>query len=77
MKTGLEVKVVASEKGRKKNDVKKIKIEMEGNKEKKIPVRCETIPQEKAVSAWGWHEEFRVEWSETLISKKRKKRHGG
>jgi len=61
--------MVASEKGRKKGDVKKITIEREGNKEKKIPVRRETIPQKKAVSAWSWHEEFAVEWSETLITK--------
>jgi len=67
--------VTVSEKGRKKGDVKRIAIEREGNKEKKIPVHHETTPQKKTISAWSWHEEFAVEWSETLITKK-KKRHG-
>ncbi len=67
--------MVASEKGRKKGDVKKIIIEREGDKERKIPVRREAIPQKEAISAWSWHEEFAAEWSETLITKKKKKKH--
>ena len=30
-------------------------------------------PPKKATSVWSWHEEFIAEWSESLISKKRKK----
>ena len=52
-----------------------IKVEEEGSKEEKIPVHHEARLQKKASSIWSWHEEFVVAWSETLATKKRKRRH--
>jgi hypothetical protein len=57
---------------RRKGDVKIIKIEGEGNKERELPVRHETALQRKEMSTWGWHEKFAREWSETFTTKKRK-----
>lgn len=58
---------------RRKGDIKTIKIEEKGDKEQEVTVRHETVPQKKASSTWSWHEEFAVDWSETLITKKREK----
>ena len=57
---------------RRKGDVKIIKIEGEGKKEQQVTVRQEAVPPRKEMSIWGWHEEFAIQWSETLITKKRK-----
>ncbi len=59
--------------GRRKGDIEKIKIEGEKDKEQEVTVRNEAVPPKKASSVWSWHEEFVAEWSESLISKKRKK----
>jgi hypothetical protein len=58
---------------RRKGDAKIIKIEKEGGKEQKVTVRHEAVPKKKARSVWSGHEEFTREWSETFITKKRKK----
>ena len=59
--------------GRRKGDIEKIKFERETDKEQEVTVRHEAVPPKKASSVWSWHEEFIAEWSESLISKKRKK----
>ena len=58
---------------RRKGDIEEIKIEGERDKEQEVTVRHETVPPKRASSVWSWHEEFTAEWSESLISKKRKK----
>ena len=58
---------------RRKTDVKTIKIEGKGDKGQEVTVRSETAVPKKAGSVWGWHEEFRAEWSETFLTKKKKK----
>ena len=58
---------------RRKTDVKTIKIEGKEDKDQEVTVRSETAAPKKAGSVWSWHEEFRVEWSETFLTKKRKK----
>ena len=57
---------------RRKGDTKFIKIEEEGGKEQEMTVR-QAVPKKKAKSVWSGHEEFTREWSETFITKKRKK----
>ena len=59
--------------GRRKGDIEKIKTEGERDKKQEVTVRHEALPPKKASSVWSWHEEFVAEWSESLISKKRKK----
>ena len=58
---------------RRKTDLKKIKIEGKEGKEQGVTVRPETSAQKKAGSVWNWQEEFRVAWSETFLTKKKKK----
>jgi hypothetical protein len=58
---------------RRKTDIKTIKIEGKGDKEQEVTVRRETSAQKKAGSVWNWQEEFTVEWSETFLTKKKKK----
>ena len=66
-------KGIRRQSGRRKGDIEKIKIEGERDKEQEVIVRTEAVPPKKASSVWSWHEEFVAEWSESLISKKRKK----
>jgi hypothetical protein len=66
-------KSIRRQSGQRKGDLEKIKIEGESNKEQEVTVRHEAVPPKKASSVWSWHEEFVAEWSESLISKKRKK----
>jgi hypothetical protein len=66
-------KGVRRESSRRKTDIKTIEIEGKEDKEQKVTVRPETALQKKAGSVWTWHEEFAVEWSETFLTKKRKK----
>ncbi len=66
-------KGIRRQSGRRKGDIEKIKIEGEKDKEQEVTVRNEAVPPKKASSVWSWHEEFVAEWSESLISKKRKK----
>jgi hypothetical protein len=66
-------KSIRRQSGRRKGDIEKIKIEGERGKEQEVTVRNEAVPQKKASSVWSWHEELTAEWSETFITKKRKK----
>ena len=67
-------KGIRRESGRRKTDIKTIKIERKEDKGQEVTVRPETALQKKAGSVWTWHDEFAVEWSETFLTKKRKKR---
>ena len=58
---------------RRKTDIRTIKIEGKEDKEQALTVRRETPAQKKAGSVWNWQEEFTVEWSETFLTKKKKK----
>jgi hypothetical protein len=64
---------IRGESSRRKTDIKTIKIEAREDKEQEVTVRRETALQKKAGSVWSWHEDFAVEWSETFLTKKRKK----
>jgi len=66
-------KSIRRQSGRRKGDIEKIKIEGERGKEQEVTVRNEPVPPKKASSVWSWHEELTAEWSETFITKKRKK----
>ncbi len=61
------------ESNHRKGDTKIIKIEEEGGKEQEMTVRHEALPKKKARSVWSGHEEFTREWSETFLTKKKKK----
>jgi len=58
---------------RRKGDTEKIKIAEEGGKEQEVVVHDEAVPPKKASSVWSWNEEFTAEWSETFITKKKKR----
>ena len=74
IKAVLEVKMaITRQSDRRKGDMKRIKIEGESDKGKEVTVGHEAIPQKKASSGWSCHEEFALEWSQTFITKKRKK----
>jgi hypothetical protein len=64
---------VRRQSSRRKTDVKTIKIEGKGHREQEVTVRRVTGAEKKAGSVWGGQEEFRVAWSETFLTKKRKK----
>ncbi len=66
-------KGIRRQSSRRKTDIKTIKIEGKEDKEQEVTVRRETAAQKKAGSVWRWQEEFAVEWSETFLTKKRKK----
>ena len=66
-------KGIRRESSQRKTDIKTIKIEGKEDKEQEGTVRPETALQKKAGSVWSWHKEFAVEWSETFLTKKRKK----
>ena len=66
-------KGVRREISRRKGDVTTIEVEGKEDKEHEVTVRHEIAPQTKEKSTWSWHEEFAVEWSETLITMKKKK----
>ena len=59
--------------GRRKGDIEKITIRGQGDKKQEIVVRHEAAPEKKAGSVWSWYEEFAAEWSESFITKKRKR----
>jgi len=61
------------ESNRRKGDTKIIKIEEGGGKEQEMTVRHAIVHKKKARSVWSGHEEFTRGWSETFITKKRKK----
>jgi hypothetical protein len=56
-----------------RGDIKTIKIEEKEDKEQKVTVRDETVPQRKGKSTLSWFEEFAIEWSEIFIPKKQKR----
>ncbi|OGP73144.1 MAG: hypothetical protein A2V86_14665 [Deltaproteobacteria bacterium RBG_16_49_23] len=56
---------------RRKDDIKIIR--SEGNKQREVPIRHEAVSQGKERSIWGWHEDFAIAWSETFLTKKRKR----
>ncbi len=62
---------IKRQKGPKK--VETIKIEKEENEKREIILLSNTPSQGVEKSVWGWLEEFTIEWSETFITKKRKK----
>ena len=62
------------ESSRRKTDTKTIKIEGKEDKGQEVTIRPETALRKKAGSVWTWHDEFAVEWSQTFLTKKRKKR---
>ncbi len=69
---GFEVKMkIKKQKGQ--SEVEKVKIEKGEDKKEEIVVLHKTLPQKGERSAWSWLEEFTIEWSETFITKKRKK----
>jgi hypothetical protein len=83
-KTKLEIKMAVTRRGdrrkgirrqsgRRKGDIGKIKIEGERDNEQGVTIRHEAVPPKKASSVWNWHEEFAAQWSQSFISKKRKK----
>ena len=60
--------------GRRKGDIEEVKVRQEEDKEQEVVVRHEAAPPpQKASSVWSWHEEFAAEWSETFITKKKKR----
>ncbi len=64
---------IASKGDRRKGNIEKINIVEEGGKEQEVIVRHEAVPARKTSSVWSWHEEFAAEWSETFITKKKKR----
>jgi len=58
---------------RRKGGIKIIKIKGEEDKEQEVTVRHEAVPKKKGSSVWSSHEEFTREWSESFITRKRKK----
>ncbi len=56
---------------RRKENIKIIR--SEGDKQQEVTVRNEAVPQGKERSIWGGHEKFTIAWSETFITKKRKR----
>ena len=68
--------MTTTEKGRRKKalnktGVQKIKVQKEEEKGQEIAVRREQTLQKAVKSAWSWHQEFALEWSETLITRKK------
>jgi hypothetical protein len=66
-------KGIRREVSRRKGEITTIEVEGKEDKEQEVTVRHETAPQTKEKSTWSWYEEFTVEWSETLITRKKKK----
>jgi hypothetical protein len=67
-----EVKMVIKRK-KGPGEVGKIKIEKEGDEKEEIAVLHKTLIQKDEGSVWSWLEEFTTEWSETFITKKKKR----
>jgi len=58
---------------RRKGDIKIIAIKGERDKEQEVTVSHEAVPKKKSSSLWGGREEFAREWSESFITRKRKR----
>ena len=56
---------------RRNDDKRIIKIEGAEDKEQTVTVH-HAAAREKGKSTWSWHEEFVLEWSETLITERKK-----
>ena len=56
---------------RRKGDIKIIR--SAGDKQQEVTVRNEPVSKGKERSIWGGHEKFTIAWSETFITKKRKR----
>jgi len=66
-------KGIRRQSGRRKGDIEKITSGEGGAKDREIIVHHEAVAPKKASSVWSWHEEFAAEWSETFITKKKKR----
>ncbi len=56
-----------------RSEVDKIKIEKDGDKKEERVVLHKTLIQKEETSVWSWLEEFTTEWSETFVTKKKKR----
>jgi len=65
--------LITIQKGQRKGDEKKVKVEGESDKEKKVIVHHETVSQRKGRSTWNWHEEFTLEWNKNFTTKNKKR----
>ncbi len=69
--------VTTRQKGQRKKaansaQAQKIKVQKEEEKGQEIVVRRgQTLQRTATTSAWSWHQEFTLEWSETLITRKK------
>ena len=66
-------KGIRRQSSRRKGDTEKIKIGEEGGKGQGVIVHHVAVPPKKASSVWSWNEEVTAEWSETFITKKKKR----
>jgi len=57
-----------------RGDLKIIRVEGEEQQAREVIVHHESVPRREERSTWRWQEEFAVEWSESFITRKRKKR---
>ena len=58
---------------RRKGDINIIEIKGAREKGQAVTVRHEAVPKKKGSSLWGGREEFTREWSESFITRKRKR----
>jgi hypothetical protein len=71
-KAGFEVKMgIKKQKGL--SEVETVKIEKEEDKNAEVVVLHKTLFQKDKMSVWSWLKEFTTEWSETFITKKKKR----
>jgi hypothetical protein len=56
---------------RRKGDIRIFRSEEDKNQE--VTVHHEAVLRGKERSIWGWHEKFAIAWSDTFITKKRKR----
>jgi hypothetical protein len=74
IKADLEVKMlITKQKGQRKGDVKKVRVEGGSNQEKEVIVHHETVPRRRGRSTWNWHEEFTLEWNKNFTTKNKKR----
>jgi hypothetical protein len=71
IRTRQKVGMVITSKRQGNGNVRKIKVE--GDKGQEVTVCCEAVPQKQEKSTFRWFEQFAVQWSETFLTKKRKK----
>ena len=66
-------KGIRRQSGRRKGDIEKTTNGEGGAKDREIIVHHEAVAPKIVSSVWSWHEEFAAEWSETFITKKKKR----